>query len=1184
MHLKKLELYGFKSFADKVEIEFDKGITGVVGPNGSGKSNIGDAMRWVLGESSARSLRGAKMEDIIFNGAQKRNALGWCEVSLVFDNVDGVLPVEYEEVAVSRRVYRNGEGEYFINRASCRRKDIVDLFRDTGIGREGYSIIGQGRIADMISHKPEERRDVFHEAAGIMKYRARRDESQRRLDSTRTNIQRLSDIMEEMERQLGPLKRQSKNARRYIEVSEQLKELEVNLFLKDYEKLHAEIQAAEQEIEQINQMASQETGANDSNADKAREIAESIDENEAELESIRNEIDTLNERLNFFSGQQLVMKERLTYAQMEQQRLLEEIEEDESRIQELERESADLSEALEGKGEGSQNISQDIEDIKSRIADIDKETKSRQADIDAKKSEMMNGLQMMADIGSSSGRLQAMIESYSSRMDEMNENLSAAMRQKEINDDVGGELDAAVAKLMHEIESLQVKTEHHTKQRDEMRIRRKNLEADLQAKRDKARNIETRIQLIDSLVKDYEGFSNTVRFLLNHGRAQSLVEGVVADIVDVPKEYATAVERALGGAMQHIVTESDYEAKELISILRQNNAGRATFLPISAIRGRYLNDREQDLLSKQGCLGVAAELISYDDKYNGIVYSLLGRTIICDDIDTATELAKSVRYSCRFVTLKGDMVNPGGSMSGGSRGARESSLIGRRSQLDELNQLFVNVKKNAETAERDLVSHDEKMNEQREAMEGDITLLNEARVAYAREAERLEKFKSAQTENDAKIAELNAQLERIKQNIADAENEIATVETRSQDAKFKETVSREEIAKAQAHVNRLLEDRDEMQNHLDSLMLLSAADEKERAKAEERISWIVREVQRVRQQILQKKDQHKKNEEESEKSKEDLEATNQTTGDGRAQMDALNAKLKDKHAWLERERKNLKSVQELLSVSQKRQIELSDKKHSLEMKHERSTLELERIQNRIWDFYELTYQGTLEFKNPELDLSDAQEEAEKMRRQIRAMGTVNVNAVSEFAELNERYTEHKTQHDDLAEAEEDLLKVIKDLNKQMREKFLSEFEILNEYFTQSFTALFGGGRAQLSLSDEEDVLNSGIVIEAQPPGKKLQMLSLLSGGEKALTAAAILFAMLRHKPSPFCLLDEIETALDEANLHHFADFLKKYSKDTQFVVITHRRPTMESCDVLYGVTMQEKGVSKMISVKLADYT
>lgn len=1184
MHLKKLELYGFKSFADKVEIEFDKGITGVVGPNGSGKSNIGDAMRWVLGESSARSLRGAKMEDIIFNGAQKRNALGWCEVTLVFDNEDGALPIEYSEVAVSRRVYRSGEGEYFINRASCRRKDIIDLFRDTGIGREGYSIIGQGRIADMLSHKPEERRDVFHEAAGIMKYRSRRDEAQRRLDSTRVNIQRLSDIMEEMERQLGPLKRQSRNARKYMEISDKLKELEINLFLIDYEKLNNEIKSAEQEIENINQQMSQETGANDTNAQKAQALAESIEENEHEVERIRYDIDTLNERLNFFSGQQLVMKERLTFAQMEQKRLLEEIEEDESRILELEQEARELGEALEGKGEGSQKISQDIEDIKSRIASIDQETKTRQAEIDAKKTEMMSGLQMMADIGSSSGRLQAMIESYSSRMEEINENLSAALRQKEINDDVGRDLSEAVNKLNHEIESLQIKAESHARQRDEMRVRRSELEEDLQAKRDKVRNIETRIQLIENLIKDYEGFSNTVRFLLSHGRAKTLVEGVVADIVDVPNEYATAVERALGGAMQHIVTESDYEAKELISILRQNRAGRATFLPISAIRGRYLNDRERGLLGMKGCIGVAAELIGYEDKYNGIIYSLLGRTIICEDIDTATDLAKRVRHSCRFVTLKGDMVNPGGSMSGGSRGARESSLIGRRSQLDELQNLFGNIKKSAATAEKDLQEHSGKMQSQRSAMESDIAELNEARVAYAREAERFEKFKAAQSENDERIAELNAQLEKINQNIEDVKNEVASVESKSQDAKFKETVSREEIAKAQAHVNRLLEDRDEMQNHLDSLMSLSAADEKERAKAEERISWLGEEVGRVKEQIIQKKAQYEKNEEDSKKSEEDLNATSQTTGDGKAELEAMNTQLKDKNAWLERERKNLKSIQELLGVSQKRQIELSEKKHSIEMKHERSTLELERIQNRIWDFYELTYQGTLEFRNTELDLTGAQEEVEKMRRQIRAMGTVNVNAVSEYAELNERYTEHKTQHDDLVVAEEDLLKVIKELNKQMREKFLSEFKILNEYFTQSFTSLFGGGRAQLSLSDEDDVLNSGINIEAQPPGKKLQMLSLLSGGEKALTAAAILFAMLRHRPSPFCLLDEIETALDEANLHHFADFLKKYSKDTQFVVITHRRPTMESCDVLYGVTMQEKGVSKMISVKLADYT
>ncbi len=1183
MHLKKLELYGFKSFADKVEIEFDKGITGVVGPNGSGKSNIGDAMRWVLGESSARSLRGSKMEDIIFNGAQKRNPLGWCEVTLIFDNEDGELPIEYNEVAVSRRVYRNGEGEYLINRSACRRKDIIELFRDTGIGREGYSIIGQGRIADMLSHKPEERRDVFHEAAGIMKYRARRDEAQRRLDSTRNNIQRLYDIMEEMERQLGPLKRQSKNARRYIEISEKLKELEINQFLVSFEKLNSDAQNAEQEIKNIDEMAELEEGTNTSNQEECEKLENLIGEHEREVGRIRYDIETLNERLNYYSGQQLVMKERLTYAQMEQKRLVDEIEHDENRILELQREANELQEALDGNGDGHQNLKQDIEEIKERIAKIDAEVKTRQSSIDEKKSEMMSGLQMMADIGSSSGRLEAMIESYSSRRKEIEDALEFELRQKEINNDVGGELEQEVLKLSRIIESLNNKTESHTATRNELRIMRQELEEELQKKRDRQRNIETRMQLIDTLINDYEGFSNTVKFLLSHDRANELISGVVADIIDVPNEYVSAVERALGGAMQNIVTESDYEAKQLIKILRQNRAGRATFLPISAIRGRDLKPHERDLLDMPGCLGVAAELIYYDDKYEEIMYSLLGRTLICEDLDVAVELAKKVNHSCKFVTLKGDVVNPGGSMSGGSRGAKESSLIGRRSQLEELRELLIAAKKEAESAQKLLNATNEKMQQQRIQMDKDIAELNEARVVFARENERYDKFKTARDDNINKISELNLQLEKIDQNIEDAKGDIESINNKSQDAKFKETVSREEIAKAQAQVNRLLEDQDEMQNHLESLIALSADDEKERATAKERISWLHDETERLKQSIQQKKEQHQKNEEDSKTQKDNLDTASQSAGDEKEQIASLNEELKAKLHWLETKRESLKSLQSLLTVSQKRQIELSEQKHSFQMKLERANLELERIQNRIWDFYELTYQGTLEFKNPDVDLTDAHEEIEKMRRQIKAMGAVNVNAVSEYAELHERYTEHKTQHDDLVEAEEDLIKVIKDLNKQMKEKFLTEFEKLNEYFAQNFTALFGGGRAFLSLDDEEDVLNSGIVIEAQPPGKKLQMLSLLSGGERALTAAAILFAMLKHRPSPFCLLDEIEAALDEANLHHFTDFLKTYSEETQFVVITHRRPTMESCDVLYGVTMEEKGVSKMISVKIADY-
>ena len=635
--------------------------------------------------------------------------------------------------------------------------------------------------------------------------------------------------------------------------------------------------------------------------------------------------------------------------------------------------------------------------------------------------------------------------------------------------------------------------------------------------------------------------------------------------------------------MQHIVTRSDYEAKELIKLLRSNQAGRATFLPINAIKGRYLKDSEKHVLDMPGCIGVAADLIDFDDKFYDIAYSLMGRTVICDNMDSAVRLAKEVRYSCRFVTLKGDVVNPGGSMSGGSKNSKEYSPIARRSRLEELTELSVVAKKDANQALIKLDELHKQMENQRADMDRDNNLLNEMRIDYAREKERFDKLIASTLSNDEKLSETQAQIARISENIEDAKKEIEEIGSASEDAVKKDTISREEITKSQAQVNDMRENHDQMQQHLQELISLGAADEKERATASEKILWLESEAKRLTNLIEDKKRQHAKNQEMSEAQANELSSSKTSVDDQKTQLENLQTQLGDKVTAYEEEKNRLNSIQDLMTVSQTRQMELSDKKHSIQLKLERGTLELEQIQNRMWDYYELTYQGMLEYKNNELDMEGADEDIERMRRQIKAMGTVNVNAVQDFAELNERYTEHKLQHDDLIKAENDLLSVIDGLNKQMRERFVTEFKILNDYFSENFTKLFGGGRAHLTLSDEEDVLNSGIIIEAQPPGKKLQMLSLLSGGEKALTATAILFAFLKHRPSPFCLLDEIETALDDANLHHFTDFLKQYADDTQFVVITHRRPTMESCDILYGVTMEEKGVSKMVSVRIADY-
>ena len=871
MHLKKLELYGFKSFADKVEIDFDTGITGVVGPNGSGKSNIGDAMRWVLGESSARSLRGAHMEDVIFNGAQKRNPLGWCEVTLIFDNSDGVLDIDFTEVAISRRVYRNGEGEYFINRSECRRKDIIELFRDTGIGREGYSIIGQGRIEDILSHKPDERRDVFHEAAGIMKYRARRDEAGRRLDSTRKNIQRLYDIMEEMERQLAPLKRQSKNARRYIEISNELKVIEINRFLKDYDKSQIELKQITSEINQMTFLNTQEIKTVEENDKKLNEMNNSIDAFEGNIQKTRHDIGILMEEINQRHGQKLILEERLTYTGREQKRLKEEWKIDQSRIIELEKEKLELNDALKSKGSNAHKIKDDLDSIRRCIKEIAAQIYNRQNDIDEKKNVMMDELTQMADIKSSSSRLDAMLEAYSVRRGEIEDSLNESLRQKQINDDIRPQMKKTVDDLFYKISMLQKKIDDYSIERNNLKKSRKTSEHDMQSEHDKSHNIETRIQMLKTLIKEHEGFSNPVKFLLSHKNSDELAGGVVADIIDVPKQYISAIERALGSAMQHIITRSDYEAKELISILRKNNAGRATFLPIDAIRRRFLKKHEEDVLSKNGCIGIAAQLIDFDDKYYDIIHSLLGRTIICDNIDNAVILAKSIKYSCRFVTLKGDMVNPGGSISGGSKNSKESSPITRRSQLEELKNLGVTAKNNVKTASAKLEKLNNELNKQRQQMDSDITSLNETRIDYTRQKERFDKLQTSTQSNDVRITHHNEQLDKIVENIEDAKAQISNISKVTDIAQKKDDTTRVEIMQAQKKVNQLRENHDEMQEHLEKLISLDTADEKELAAAESKLHWLKNEIERLAAQITVKKEQHEKNIENSFLEKSELD-------------------------------------------------------------------------------------------------------------------------------------------------------------------------------------------------------------------------------------------------------------------------------------------------------------------------
>ena len=1183
MLLKRLELYGFKSFADKVEIEFDNGITGVVGPNGSGKSNIGDAVRWVLGEQSAKSLRGSTMEDVIFNGAEDRNPLAWCEVNLIFDNSDSTVASEYSDLSVGRRFYRSGESEYYINKQRCRRKEIIDLFRDTGIGKEGYSIIGQGRIEDIISSKPEGRRDLFHEAVGIMKHRSKRDESTRRLENTRANVQRLVDKMEEMERQLKPLKRQCDNARRYLTLSESLKKLEINRFLVLYKKLNENNEYLKDEQKKLEDIERQCIENAEQTKNSIAAAQSQLDESNAELEAIQQKINQIEKDIASAENEIRLINERINFGMQTKMRLGDEIESANQRSVELKNQADALEQELNTKQQNLVTRKTEIEKYTALVEKTLAEYNKRQKELDQKKIQLIEKVTALSDSKTAVGKYETMIENLLSRKNAISIELESIDGDDTIYSNSKAELQSNIDGLDSQIKQMQQFSDELNNRRQEI----KNALADAQVQsREKGvayKTVENRISILKNMQSDHEGYDRAVKYLLESGDAQKYIDGIIGDIINVPAEYTKAVDIALGRAVQNVVTKDEYDAKELIRQLRNNKAGRATFFPLSAIKGRYPNDKERGLLKQKGCFGIAAELIKYDEKYTEIIYSLLGRTAVCENLDIAVELAKQCSFSLRFVTLEGDVVNAGGSMSGGSAKSQSGSILARRTEIAEYEKQLIFVKDSYKQSEKSTEKLSKEMEDIQKEIDAHSSSVNEANIALVRELEKMERLNELWGKNTNSKDALMQELKNIENSLDDLYKSIEDITSSKGNIGEDQTLAQEEIKQEQAELNELGENLDELQHTLNSLMIRDAADEKELANVKKDITRLRQDSINVVTDAEKKQSETQGSDQVIKEQEEEINAFNEKIAALQADLQNANEELKTAMETRGNFSSKAKDAAESHEQAREQLLSITEKKFRLETKLDHNDTELINIQNRIWDMYELTYSNAQPFKDESFDFENSGEEIEDVRKKIKNMGTVNVNALEDYTNINERYNEHKVQYDDLIKAENDLLQVIDDLNTHMRNVFTHEFDMLNKYFKSAFTALFGGGEASLIIHDDEDILESGIDIIAQPPGKKLQHLSLLSGGEKALTAIAILFAMLKHRPSPFCLLDEIEAALDEANLNHFSRYLKDYSSETQFVIITHRRGTMEACDRLYGVTMEEKGISKMISVKISDY-
>ena len=1182
MRLKKLIVHGFKSFADHVEIVFEDGITGVVGPNGCGKSNIADAIKWVLGEQSAKSLRGAKMEDVIFNGTEKRKRLSYCEVTLVFDNEDHRLAIDFAEVAVTRRVYRSGEGEYKINGAACRLRDIVDLFRDTGIGKEGYSMIGQGRIDEILSVKSEDRRHIFEEAAGIVKYKARKQDAQRRMDNTMANLNRVEDILSELEERVEPLKKQSEAAREYLSLMDELKVLDLNVFLMRTERYEERIKELRGSIETLGETILEVNGRLETAGAERETCQNELAVLESSAAEKRDLVQSLIRDVEAGEGAVGVMRERMAASEKERSRLLAQRDAaGRGSVGILERIDA-LNKRIESEKAAVQQEGLTLSEKEAALSEAERALTELEDKAERMKQQIIQAMNRLGDVRSQRARLSAMKTAL--------ENQLAAMEGDCEREQAG------VNSLNEQVEEARGRLEEEEKRREELKEMSADHNARVQALNDRMhalseqvsdlqnqrQSADSRMKLLREMQRDYEGYNNSVKQVLMQARrnASSGVHGVVADLFRVPAKLERAVDMVLGGSLQNIVVDRDEDAKRMIEYLRANRFGRATFLPIASVRGRTLSQQERKVLSMPGCVGVASELIEFDPKYQGVADNLLGRTVVAEDLTSGIAIQRASNYQLRLVTLEGDVMHSGGSMTGGSVQSRMTSLLSRSREIEETAKKLEEISTELDKLRKIYTELDEERTNLKKERGELFEALHQQEVLCGRADALLKAALDEQAVNNERVERVAAERERLNAQLEDVSRSFEALDSQQENESKSNENRQAEVKQIQDEIYAKRQENEKLRNDVgDSRVALAERRRGLEADTSDRDRMI--QQSEDSQRIL-------------EESEAQLEICERELAENAAQLEKDIVRLDEMKKALDAARSEfgaedekrihaqtrLKEITDRMEADRQNLDDFSDKHHRSEIQLTRIEGEFKQIQDRIWEEYELTYATAQSFRQEDFKLTESEKRITAIRQRIRAMGTVNVAAVDEYRRTVERVEEMSGQRDDLIKARVDLEGIIAQLEEKMDVQFRKQFALINENFARTFTRLFGGGTAELRLSDPKDALNCGIEIVAQPPGKKLQMLSLLSGGERALAAIAILFAILDLKPTPFCVLDEIEAALDDANIDTYADYLKSYSRNTQFIVITHRKGTMERCDALYGVVMQEKGVSRIVSVKL----
>lgn len=1185
MRLSKLEINGFKSFCNKTEILFPKNITGIVGPNGSGKSNIADAVRWVLGEQNPRLLRGGKMEDIIFNGTQKRKAVNFCEVSLLFDNEDKILHPDYSEIMVTRRVFRNGESEYEINKTPCRLKDIIEMFSDTGIGKEGYSIIGQGKIDEILSRKTEDRRAVFEEAAGISYYKLKKHEAELRLSRTEENLLRINDIADEQERLLEPLRIQAENAKRFLSLSESLKKVSCALFLLDYDSLTAKEQTTKSNIDEVNNKVVE------FEVDLER-LAESLSKEQSLSEELEETCALSAEQTILAQRALSALRERLVDTKTRLENADTNLARFQQDIQELKTKEETLQSSIDAEGTAKKEAEQRLADITKNLrameVDFDKETEAQEIlsiEIEEKKAKIIESMNALSKTESGKSRLLAIKEQMHTRIAEFqNSKTKLAEANKSFAEQLS-EKQAAYDKENQTLQSLKQETAAISRDLEEqiLRIReQQKISFDLTQEFNSS---SARYKTMQDMAEEYEGYSPAVKNAMASAKKKQLkgVYGTVASVLRVPQKYETAIDMLLGGALQNIITEDETDAKILIEELRINKAGRATFLPICSVHSMTLNGGEKQYLRSKGCLGVASELVQYDARFQGVIENLLGRTLIVETLDDGIALRRT-GSKLRIVTLMGDVMHSGGSMTGGSVKSNSSSFLSRQRLIDELRIKIescgqklrqTNSLIDAWKQKRESLEQARKEAEDREHMQA---------IQIARLSEILKSAKEDMEQYIEQEQELENTVQTLLENIADIDQELHVLINENEDAQSNTEQLNSEVERLTQRMNRQNARCAELREQLVEMRLEHSSSEHEYQqflRDERRANDTLKEYQ---QKLLSTNQQMTQ----LASSKEQLKALEIQLSSEIAATQTQHQDLEHTQKELETKRsdtfKKIRMLQEEENNMRGAHIKILDRLHKLELSLSSIEAEKKALSDNLWNSYELTYANAEPYR-PEkgFSLSKANQEQRELKEEIRALGSVNVNAVEEYKSLKERHEELIMQRADLTASIRDLNNLIKTLLSNMELQFVDSFNKLRDFFSETFVRLFGGGSAELSLTDPDNALECGIEIIVQPPGKKKQMLSLFSGGERALTAIALIFAMLKLRPSPFCIFDEIEAALDDANINYFADYLKEFSSKTQFIVVTHRKGTMERCDSLYGIAMAEKGVSSMLSIDVSSY-